>query len=122
MKFSEGQDLTTAILLYCAFVHQRVLRQGDPGAVTGVLLLDNPIGKASLEQLIRLQRTVATVMGVQLIATTGVRDREAISHYPKVVGIRPVRSRDGRRKYLVANDDPMGDGLSAAELIARGPT
>jgi hypothetical protein len=120
MKFSEGQDLTTAILLYCAFVHQRVLRQGDPGGVTGVLLLDNPIGKASLEQLIRLQRTVATVMGVQLIATTGVRDREAISHYPKIVGIRPVRSRDGRRKYLVANDDPMGDGLSAAELIARG--
>ncbi len=120
MKFSEGQDLTTAILLYCAFVNQRVLRQGDPGGVAGALLLDNPIGKASLEQLIKLQRTVATVMGVQLIATTGVRDREAISHYPKVVGIRPVRSRDGRRKYLVANDDPMGDGLAAAELIARG--
>lgn len=121
MKFSEGQDLTTAILLYCAFVHQRVLNQGDPGGVTGALLLDNPIGKASLEQLIKLQRTVATVMGVQLIATTGVRDREAISHYPKVVGIRPVRSRDGRRKYLVANEDPMGDGLAAAELISRDP-
>jgi hypothetical protein len=119
MKFSEGQDLTTAILLYCAFVNQRVLRQGDPGGVAGALLLDNPIGKASLEQLIRLQRTVATVMGVQLIATTGVRDREAISHYPKVIGIRPVRSRDGRRKYLVANDDPIGDGMAAAELIAR---
>ena len=58
-------------------------------------------------------------MGVQLIATTGVRDREAISHYPKVVGIRPVRSRDGRRKYLLANEDPMGDGLAAAELISR---
>jgi hypothetical protein len=119
MKFSEGQDLTTAILLYCAFVNQRVLRQGDPGGVAGTLLLDNPIGKASLEQLIKLQRTVATVMGVQLIATTGVRDREAISHYPKVVGIRPVRSRDGRRKYLVTSEDPMGDGLAAAELIAR---
>ncbi|TMC05995.1 MAG: hypothetical protein E6J41_20230 [Chloroflexi bacterium] len=122
MKFSEGQDLTTAILLYCAFVNQRVQRQGDPGGVTGALLLDNPIGKASLEQLIKLQQTVARKMGVQLIATTGVRDREAISHYPKVVGIRPVRSRDGRRKYLVANDDPMGDGLTAAELVARRPS
>lgn len=119
MKFSEGQDLTTAILLYSAFVNHRVQRQGDPGGVAGVLLLDNPIGKASLEQLIKLQRTVATVMGVQLIATTGVRDREAISHYPKVIGIRPVRSRDGRRKYLVANDDPMGDAMVAAELVAR---
>jgi hypothetical protein len=119
MKFSEGQDLTTAILLYCTFVNLRVERGGDPGGAAGALFLDNPIGKASLEQLIELQRKVAARMRVQLIATTGVKDREAISHYPKVVGIRPVRARDARTRYLVETDDPMAGGLSAANLITR---
>ncbi|MGI8607897.1 MAG: hypothetical protein ACR2MY_01525 [Candidatus Dormibacteria bacterium] len=123
MKFSEGQDLTTAILLYCTFVNLRVRRGGDPSGAAGALCLDNPIGKASLEKLIELQRRVAEIRQVQIIATTGVKDREAISHYPKIVGLRPVRTRDGKRKYLRESPDPMGlglqSGIEAAELIVK---
>jgi hypothetical protein len=120
MKFSEGQDLTTAILLYCTFINLRVRRSGDAAGAAGALLLDNPIGKASLDRLIELQRRVAALMKVQIIATTGVRDREAISHYPKIVGLRPVRSRDARMKYLQPSDDPMGlGGIEAAELVVK---
>lgn len=120
MKFSEGQDLTTAILLYCTFVNLRVRRGGDPSGGAGALVLDNPIGKASLDKLIELQRKVAAIMKVQIIATTGVKDREAISHYPKIVGIRPVRTRDGRMKYLRESPDPMDlGGMKAAELIVK---
>lgn len=114
MKYSEGQDLTTAILLYCTFINLRVRRGGDPGGVAGALVLDNPIGKASLEKLIELQRRVAAVMKVQIIAATGVKDREAISHYPKIVGIRPVRTRDAKMKYLQVSDAPVG--LAAAQI------
>ncbi len=120
MKFSEGQDLTTAILLYCTFINLRVSRGGEPGGAAGALLLDNPIGKASLDRLIELQRRVAEIMKVQIIATTGVKDREAISHYPKIVGLRPVRTRDARMKYLQPSEDPMNLGsLGAAELIVK---
>ncbi len=120
MKFSEGQDLTTAILLYCTFINLRVNRSGDRGGAAGALFLDNPIGKASLDKLIELQRRVAEIMKVQIIATTGVKDREAISHYPKIVGLRPVRTRDARMKYVQPSDDPMDLGsLDAAELIVK---
>jgi hypothetical protein len=57
-----------------------------------VLTLDNPIGKSSNVTLLRLQRRVADAMGVQLIYTTAVDDREAVGVLPHWIRLRNDRS------------------------------
>jgi hypothetical protein len=70
----------------------------------GVLLLDNPIGRASHGSLVGLQRAVATAHRVQLIYTTGVKDPDAVSRFPNVIRLdnRPGRTRN--RRYIVPDD------------------
>ena len=96
--FSGGEQLTAAILLYCTLARLRAqARQTQTAA--GVLTLDNPIGKSSNVTLLRLQRRVADAMGVQLIYTTAVDDREAVGVLPHWIRLRNER-RDARSGNL----------------------
>jgi hypothetical protein len=56
-----------------------------------VLLLDNPIGRASRVSFLELQREVARAMGIQLVYTTGVQDLEAVGALPNVIRLRNER-------------------------------
>jgi hypothetical protein len=56
-----------------------------------VLVLDNPIGRASRTSFLELQRDVARSMGVQLLYTTGVNDYEALHVLPNVIRLRNER-------------------------------
>ncbi|WP_406401464.1 hypothetical protein [Streptomyces uncialis] len=121
--FSGGQILTAAIVLYCTMA---ALRANDRGQVrrhqhSGVLFLDNPIGRASALYLLRLQQAVAKALGVQLVYTTGLFDKTALDVFPLVIRMRNDADLRARRRYLsVANrvvarhiaslrDDPGGD-------------
>ncbi|KPL29922.1 hypothetical protein JI76_33265 [Streptomyces anulatus] len=99
--FSGGQLLTTAIILYCTMA---ALRANDRGRVghqhSGVLFLDNPIGRASTTYLLRLQQSVARTLGVQLIYTTGLFDTNALDTFPLVIRLRNDTDLGARRKYL----------------------
>ncbi|MEV5258131.1 hypothetical protein AB0L02_08745 [Streptomyces anulatus] len=99
--FSGGQILTTAIILYCTMA---ALRANDRGRLgnqhSGVLFLDNPIGRASAAYLLRLQQSVARALGVQLIYTTGLFDTTALDMFPLVVRLRNDADLLARRKYL----------------------
>ncbi|MEU0919339.1 hypothetical protein [Streptomyces cyaneofuscatus] len=99
--FSGGQLLTTAIILYCTMA---ALRANDRGRVghqhSGVLFLDNPIGRASTTYLLRLQQSVAQTLGVQLIYTTGLFDTNALNTFPLVIRLRNDTDLGARRKYL----------------------
>ncbi|MFB8207612.1 hypothetical protein [Streptomyces sp. NPDC056010] len=99
--FSGGQLLTTAIILYCTMAG---LRSNDRGRVghkhSGVLFLDNPIGRASTTYLLRLQQSVAQMLGVQLIYTTGLFDTNALNTFPLVIRLRNDTDLGARRKYL----------------------
>ena len=121
LKFSEGQELTAAILLYCTFVNLRTRnrarvhqgsRRGDP-PVSGTLLLDNPIGKASLGKLIDLQLMVANVTGVHLIVTTHVHDPEAMARFANKIGLRAAPAARGNDSYLVHEE---AGGIQAAHV------
>ncbi|MFH8557448.1 hypothetical protein ACH4FE_28180 [Streptomyces celluloflavus] len=104
--FSGGQILTTAIVLYCTMA---ALRANDRGQVrrhrnSGVLFLDNPIGRASALYLLRLQQAVAKALGVQLVYTTGLYDKSALDVFPLVIRMRNDADLRARRRYLsVAN-------------------
>lgn len=87
-KFSGGEQLTGAILLYCTLAQLRVRSRGQLQRPSSVLLLDNPIGRASRVKFLELQREVARAMNVQLIYTTAVNDMEALHALPNIIRVR----------------------------------
>jgi hypothetical protein len=109
-KWSGGEKLTVCVALYCTLAALRARNTGRGHASGGVLVLDNPIGRASHGTLVTLQRDVAAAHGVQLIYTTGVKDPEAVSRFPNVIRLanRPGRTRN--RRYIVADVPPATVG------------
>jgi hypothetical protein len=95
---SVGERLTCATLLYCTLARLRARGRGRQDQPTGVLLCDNPIGKASRPKFIELQREVARKMGIQLLYFTGVNDFEAIRMLPGCIRLKNGR-RDMRTGY-----------------------
>ena len=87
--FSGGQELTAAIVLYCTLAALRANERGQMRSRhSGVLFLDNPIGKASAQYLLELQQGMASALGVQLVYTTGLSDDGALSAFPLWVRMR----------------------------------
>ncbi|MBA0125956.1 hypothetical protein H0B56_10420 [Haloechinothrix sp. YIM 98757] len=130
--FSGGQQLTAAIVLYCTMA---ALRANDKGRTqeshSGVLFLDNPIGRASAGYLLELQRAVARALGVQLIYTTGLFDAGALSEFPLIIRMRNDADLRAGRKYLAVDatmreaveslGEPDGVGrVSATRVYDRG--
>ncbi|MFG3088352.1 hypothetical protein ACGGAI_12135 [Streptomyces antibioticus] len=106
--FSGGQVLTAAIVLYCTMA---ALRANEKGRVqhrrnSGVLFLDNPIGRASAGYLLRLQQSVARALGVQLVYTTGLNDLAVLDSFPLVIRLRNDADLRAHRMYLTV----VGDG------------
>jgi hypothetical protein len=95
-RWSGGERLTAAILIYCVLLW---LRTRERGRQWDVLILDNPFGKANHVTLVDLQRRVAEVLGIQLIYFTGINDESALTVFGGIV--RPfnnlVDARSGRR-------------------------
>lgn len=106
-RSSGGEQLTGAILLYCTLARVRGRTRGLSRRASSVLILDNPIGRASRVRFLELQRDVARAMGVQLIYTTGVNDHEALRALPNVIRLRNERvdRNTGRRLVEHAPDD-----------------
>ncbi|PXY29622.1 hypothetical protein [Prauserella flavalba] len=99
--FSGGQQLTAAIILYCTLAALRANNRGKMrNPHSGVLFLDNPIGRASAGYLLELQRAVAKALGVQLIYTTGLFDAGALSEFPLIIRLRNDADLRAGRKYL----------------------
>lgn len=121
--FSGGEQLTAAILLYCTLARLRAQARSAHGPA-GLLTLDNPIGKSSNVTLLRLQRRVADAMGVQLVYTTAVDDREALGVLPHWIRLRNDRSdaRTGNQHVEAALTDGDRDHtyVTAARLWRRG--
>ncbi|MEV4142633.1 hypothetical protein AB0J40_03140 [Amycolatopsis sp. NPDC049691] len=123
--FSGGQQLTAAIILYCTLA---ALRANNRGKVrnrhSGVLFLDNPIGRASAGYLLELQRAVAEALGVQLIYTTGLFDAGALSEFPLIVRLRNDADLRAGRKYLSVDStirnslEDLGEPDGVARLSA----
>jgi len=110
-KWSGGEKLTVCVALYCTLAALRAAHTGRAGRPGGVLLLDNPIGRASSANLVRLQRDVAASHGIQLVYTTGVKDPSAVIQFPNVIRLDNRQGRTHNRRYIVADEagDPSGN-------------
>lgn len=106
--FSDGEKLTTCVLLFCAFarMRQRGRSGGGLSGATGTLLLDNPFGKASTAQLVALQLAVAHSQKVHLVYATGLEDMGALLQFRRLIRLRnrkPVGSTDGHVQLEAAH-------------------
>ncbi len=124
VKFSDGEKLTAAILLYCVLVRlrARLRERGEQffGKDSGMLLLDNPFGKATLAEFVDLQVRMARLMGVQLIYATGINDFTALKHFPHFVRLRnSSRGRSSNDYHVTLDPRPMEED-KAVEGIAVG--
>lgn len=97
-KFSGGEQLTSAILLFCTLANVRARNRGLAPQPSSVLILDNPIGRASRRRFIEMQLEFARAMNVQLIYTTAVNDAEALSVMPNLIRLTNQRI-DARRGH-----------------------
>lgn len=124
VKFSDGEKLTAAILLYCVLVRlrARLRERGDQffGKDSGMLLLDNPFGKATLAEFVDLQVRMARLMGVQLIYATGINDFAALKHFPHYVRLRnSSRGRSSNDYHVTLDPRPLQEDKTI-EGIAVG--
>lgn len=116
--FSGGQELTGAILLYCALAALRT----SPGPRSrtrngGLLLLDNPIGRANAGYLVDIQMQMAAALGIQLIYTTGLSDEDVTSRFPMRIQLRnDAEARSGLS--LIRLEDHVRNALIPTPRIA----
>jgi hypothetical protein len=114
-KWSGGEKLTVCVALYCTLAALRAAHTGRAPRSGGVLLLDNPIGRASSAPLVRLQRDVAASHGVQLVYTTGVKDPAAVIQFPNVIRLDNREGRTRHRRYIVP-EPPGGPEATIAGI------
>jgi hypothetical protein len=110
---SGGERLTCAVLLYCTLAQLRASRHETNWHSSGTLLLDNPIGTASRQKFLAMQRDVAHAMGIQLIYTTALEDLEAIRMLPVMLRLRKGRY-DRRHGHQLVE---LESSIEAARLV-----
>ena len=88
---SGGELLTAAMMIYV--VVARLRAEAMPGSTgePGVLILDNPLGKANKALLLKTQIGLADAMGIQLFYTTGIQDYAALAEFENIVKLRRNR-------------------------------
>jgi hypothetical protein len=124
-RFSDGEKLTTCVLLFCAFARMR--QQGRTGGVTGTLMLDNPFGRASNAQLVALQLAVAKAQRVHLVYATGLEDMGALLQFRRLIRLRnrkPVGTSDGHVQLESDTSARVGEvnGVTVARPTAPVPS
>lgn len=129
--FSGGQELTGAIMLYCTLAALRCsTRTGARSSrLGGMLILDNPIGKASADYLLSLQMNMAAALGVQLIYTTGSMEDRVLATFPLCIRLRNDTDQRTGTGHLHVTDrvvgettpdeDPVTGRVSAARLLVK---
>jgi hypothetical protein len=110
-KLSDGEKLTTTILLFCTLAQLRARYHGRAGESSGVLILDNPYGKANRVSFLELQREVARAMGFQLIYVTATKDIGALRALPNLIRLKNSRidRNTGRRHVAFEREVVVGD-------------
>jgi hypothetical protein len=105
--FSGGEGVTTAILLYCTLLQLRAQNKGrvQHAKDAGSLILDNPIGKCSRTDFLRMHRQIAQQMNVQLIYMTGVNDVSAIGTFEHIIRLKNRHQNSKTGDFHVKVDD-----------------
>lgn len=99
---SGGELLTAAMMIYLVVARLRAeYMQERSASEVGVLILDNPLGKANKSLLLKTQIGLADAMKIQLFYTTGVQDLSALAEFENIVRLRRNRQSTGTGRIHV---------------------
>jgi DNA repair exonuclease SbcCD ATPase subunit len=87
-KFSGGEKLTTAIMIYCGIVRLIGFQYSENQNPSNFLLLDNPLGKCNYIPFVQMQREMAKLTNIQLIYATGIQEKESLGEFPRIVTLQ----------------------------------
>ena len=116
---SGGELLTAAMMIYLVLARLRAESMHGGAGESGVLIMDNPLGKANKALLLKTQIGLADAMGIQLFYTTGVQDTSALAEFENIVRLRRNRQSRGTGRIHVeveamrAHIDKLTDGERA---------
>ena len=85
---SGGELLTAAMMIYLVLARPRAEAMHGGSSEGGVLMMDNPLGKANKALLLKTQIDLANAMGIQLFYTTGVQVTSALAEFENIVRLR----------------------------------
>ncbi len=85
---SGGELLTAAMMIYLVLARLRAEAMQGRASDGGVLIMDNPLGKANKALLLKTQIGLADAMGIQLFYTTGIQDTNALAEFENIVRLR----------------------------------
>ena len=101
VSVSGGELLTAAMMIYLVLARLRAEYMHKGASCGGVLILDNPLGKANKALLLKTQIGLADALGIQLFYTTGIQDTAALAEFENVVRLRRTRQSMGSRRIHV---------------------
>ena len=122
---SGGELLTAAMMIYLVIARLRADAMHGGTGEAGVLILDNPLGKANKALLLKTQIGLANAMGIQLLYATGVQDTSALATFENIVRLRRNRQSRATRRIHVeieamhAHIDRDTDGDTSAAAPAE---
>jgi DNA repair exonuclease SbcCD ATPase subunit len=87
-RFSGGEKLTTAIMIYCGIVRLIGFQYSENRNPSNFLLLDNPLGKCNYIPFVQMQREMAKLTNTQLIYATGIQEKESLGEFPRIVTLQ----------------------------------
>ena len=98
---SGGELLTAAMMIYLVLARLRAESMHGRTAEGGILIMDNPFGKANKALLLKTQIGLADAMGIQLFYTTGVQDTSALAEFENIVRLRRNKQSSTTRRIHV---------------------
>ena len=126
VSVSGGELLTAAMMIYLVLARLRAEAMHGGAGEGGVLIMDNPLGKANKALLLKTQIGLADAMGIQLFYTTGVQDTNALAEFENIVRLRRIgQSRGSRRIHVEVEamrahiDRPMAEDTARPAAAAE---
>jgi len=120
--WSDGEKITSVILLYCTMVQLRAMSTGgsvDPAQrrtlSNGMLFLDNPFGEANSLTFVNMQLTMARALNIQLVYTASGSHKHLMARFPRVVRLS---QETGKEKTFVKATDVGQEVRSSVNVTA----
>jgi len=117
--WSDGEKITSVILLYCTMVQLRALStaggmatETDRALSNGMLFLDNPFGEANSMTFVNMQLSMARALNIQLVYTASGNHKHLMARFPRVIRLSQEAGEQSGKTFVAATD--VGGEIRAA--------
>ncbi|CAM2068839.1 hypothetical protein SCOR_25960 [Sulfidibacter corallicola] len=109
--WSDGEKITSVILLYCTMVQLRAVSTGGRPAKSegrvlsnGMLFLDNPFGEANSMTFVKMQLSMARALNIQLVYTASGNHKHLMARFPRVLRLSQETGQNTNKTFVKATE------------------